>query len=69
MDFHETRYECCAIGDHTDLVLSRPGLDSRQRQRIFHVTASYPMGNGGLFPGVKRGRGVTLTTHTHLVLR
>jgi hypothetical protein len=25
--------------------------------------ASYPMGTGGLSPGVKRGRGVTLTTH------
>jgi hypothetical protein len=30
---------------------------------------SYPMGTGGRFPGVKRGRGVTLTTHTHLVPR
>jgi hypothetical protein len=27
------------------------------------------MGTGGPFPGVKRGRGVTLTTHSHLVLR
>jgi hypothetical protein len=25
--------------------------------------ASYPMGNGGVSPGVKRGRGVTMTTH------
>jgi hypothetical protein len=25
------------------------------------------MGNGGPFPGVKRSRGVTLTTHPHLV--
>jgi hypothetical protein len=25
--------------------------------------ASYPMGTGGRFPGVKRGRGVTVTTH------
>jgi hypothetical protein len=31
--------------------------------------ASYPMGTGGSFPGVKRGRGVTLTTHPHLVPR
>jgi hypothetical protein len=30
--------------------------------------ASCPMGTGGLFPGAKRGRGVTLTTHPHLVL-
>jgi hypothetical protein len=25
--------------------------------------ASYPMGNGGSSPWVKRGRGVTLTSH------
>jgi hypothetical protein len=32
--------------------------------------ASYPMGTGGSpLPGVKRGRGVTLTTHSHPVLR
>jgi hypothetical protein len=31
--------------------------------------ASYPMGTGGYFPGVKRGRGVTLTTHLHLMPR
>jgi hypothetical protein len=31
--------------------------------------ASYPIGTGVLFPGVKRGRGVTLTTHPHLVPR
>jgi hypothetical protein len=29
--------------------------------------ASYPMGTGGLFPGVKRGRDMMITTHTHLV--
>jgi hypothetical protein len=29
--------------------------------------ASYSMGTGGPFPWVKRGRGVTLTTHRHLV--
>jgi hypothetical protein len=28
-----------------------------------------PIGNGGPFPGAKLGRGVTLTTHPHLVLR
>jgi len=27
------------------------------------------MGTGGPFPGIKRGRGVTLTTHLHLVPR
>jgi hypothetical protein len=31
--------------------------------------ASYSLGIGGPFPGVKRGRGVTLTTHLHLVPR
>jgi hypothetical protein len=31
--------------------------------------ASCPMGSGGPFPGVKRGRGVILTTHPHLVPR
>jgi hypothetical protein len=31
--------------------------------------ASYPMGIGGPFSGVKRGRGVTLTTLPHLVPR
>jgi hypothetical protein len=29
----------------------------------------YTIGTGGLYPGLKRGRGVTLTTHHHLVLR
>jgi hypothetical protein len=28
--------------------------------------ASCTMGTGGPFPGVKRDRGVTLTTHPHL---
>jgi hypothetical protein len=31
--------------------------------------ASCPVGTGGPFPGAKRGRGVTLTTHPHLVPR
>jgi hypothetical protein len=31
--------------------------------------ASCTMGTGGPFPGAKRGRGVTLTTHPHLVPR
>jgi hypothetical protein len=31
--------------------------------------ASYPMGTGVLSPGIKRGWGVTLTTHPHLVPR
>jgi hypothetical protein len=58
----------------------RPGFDLRQRQRIFLLaSASRPaLGPtqspvqwipGVLSPGVKRGRGVTLTTHPHLVPR
>jgi hypothetical protein len=31
--------------------------------------ASCTMGTGGLFPWVKHGRGMMLTTHPHLVLR
>jgi hypothetical protein len=31
--------------------------------------ASYPTGTGGPFPGAKGGRGLTLTTHPHLVPR
>jgi hypothetical protein len=31
--------------------------------------ASCPKGTGGPFPGAKRGRGVTLTTHPHLMPR
>jgi hypothetical protein len=31
--------------------------------------ASYTMGTGGLFPGAKRGWGVTLTTHPYLMPR
>jgi hypothetical protein len=37
------------------------------RERIFPVASvsrpAHPVGTGGPFPGVKRGRGVTLTTH------
>jgi hypothetical protein len=31
--------------------------------------ASCTLGTGGHFPGLKRGLGVTLTTHPHLVMR
>jgi hypothetical protein len=31
--------------------------------------ASYPMGTGDPFPGIKRGRRVTLTTHPYIVPR
>jgi hypothetical protein len=55
-------------------------FDHRQRQRIFPlnsvsrralISTQHPIQwvPGVLFPGVKRGRGVTLTTHPHLVPR
>jgi hypothetical protein len=46
-----------------------PGFDLRQRQGIFLLaSASRPaQGSAVLSPEVKRGRGVTLTTHSHLV--
>jgi hypothetical protein len=58
----------------------RSSFDPRQRQEDFssnlfvHTSsgthpASYPMGTRVLSQGIKRGRGVTLTTHPHLVLR
>jgi hypothetical protein len=58
----------------------RSGFDPRQRQMIFSSNlcvqtgseahpASCTMGTGGPFPGSKRGRGVMLTTHPHLVQR
>jgi hypothetical protein len=59
------------------LETGQTGLDSRKRQRIFFSSlcvqtssgahpASCPEGTGVLSPGLKRGRGVTLTTHTPL---
>jgi hypothetical protein len=33
------------------------------RSEAHPASYSYPMGNGSPFPGTKRGRGVTLTTH------
>jgi hypothetical protein len=58
----------------------RPGFDPRQRQRIFLLAPASRLALGPtqppvqwmpevLFPGVKRGRGVMLTTHPHLVPR
>jgi hypothetical protein len=55
------------------LETGRPEFDMRQRQRNCPLAcvqtiseahpASYPKGAWGPFPGVKRGRGVTLTTY------
>jgi hypothetical protein len=64
----------------TDWTTGRSRFDFRQGQRIIPLAscvqtgsgthpASCTMGTGGPFPGVKRGRGVTLTTHPHLVSR
>jgi hypothetical protein len=64
----------------TDWTTGRSRFDPRQRQKIFPLAsvsrpalgahpASCPMGTGVLSPGVKRGRGVTLTIHLHLVPR
>jgi hypothetical protein len=64
----------------TDWATGQSGFDPRQRQRTFppssvtrpalgppqHPVRCIP---GVISPGVKRGRGVTLTTHPHLVLR
>jgi hypothetical protein len=64
----------------TDWTTGRSRFDSRQKQRIFPLTSvSRPsLGPtqppvqwvpGAFSPGVKRSRGVTLTTHPHLVPR
>jgi hypothetical protein len=58
----------------------RSGFDSRQGQRIFPLSfvsrsalrpaqPPVPRVTGVISAGVKRGRGVTLTTHLHLVPR
>jgi hypothetical protein len=69
------------LSQYSDWLRTRwPGFDPRQRQRIFSLaSASRPaLGPtqppiqwvlGVLSPGVKRGRGVMLTTHPHLVSR
>jgi hypothetical protein len=62
----------------TDWNTGRSVFDPRQRPKDFSSSlcvqtgsgahpASCTMGTGGPFPGAKRGRGVTLTTHPHLV--
>jgi hypothetical protein len=64
----------------TDWTSGRSRFDPRKGQMIFPLTSvsSPALGPtqppvqrvpGGPFPGVKRGRGVTLTTHPHLVQR
>jgi hypothetical protein len=53
------------ILDRTQEFLSTPCVQTGSEAH----PASYTIGTGFLFPGVKRGRGVTLTTHPHLVPR
>jgi hypothetical protein len=64
----------------TDWKTGRSRFDRRQRRKDFSSNlcvqtgsgahpSSCTMGTGGPFLGVKRGRGVTLTTHPHLVPR
>jgi hypothetical protein len=64
----------------TGWTTGRSGFDPRQGQRIFPLTSvsrpalgpthpSVQWVPGVLSQGLKRGRGVTLTTHTHLVPR
>jgi hypothetical protein len=64
----------------TGWTTGRSRFDPRHRRKDFSFSlcvqtgseahpASCTMGPGGPFPGVKRGWGVTLTTHPHLVRR
>lgn len=54
---------------------SIPGRDKRVflyplgPDRLWGVPNFYPMGTGVFLPGVKRGRGVTLTAHPRLLPR
>ena len=65
-----------SVGIATNCVPDGPGIESQWGARFFAPVqtgpgahpASYTMGTGS-FPGVKCGRGVALTTHTHLVPR
>jgi hypothetical protein len=47
--------------------LGIPAVATVQTSSEVHPASSYTMGTGGPFPGVKRGRGVTLTTFPNLV--
>jgi hypothetical protein len=54
-----------SIPEKAENFSSSPGVQTGSEA----YPASYPMGTEGLSPGIKRGRGVTLTTHPHLVPR
>jgi hypothetical protein len=75
----ERKY-CCHYHHNTGWTTGRSGFDPRRGQRIFPLASvSRPaLGYtqlpvqwvpGVLSPGVKRGRGVMLTIHPHLVPR
>jgi hypothetical protein len=57
--------ELCSIPDRSKGFFPLPCV---QTGSVVHST-SYPAGTGGPFPGVNRGRCVTVTTYPHLVLR
>jgi hypothetical protein len=72
------RVTLCETGSSVSIV-SGYGFDPRQGQRIFPLTSvsrttlgptqpSVQWVPGVLFPGLKRGLGVTLITHPHLQL-
>jgi hypothetical protein len=59
----------CLTTDWTTIVRSPAEAKGVFSTSCVHTSSeahqvSYPMGTGGLFPGVNRGRGVTLTTHS-----
>jgi hypothetical protein len=62
LDDRVTRGSILGTGERIVPVVSvsRPTLDH---------PASCPVGTGGLYPGLKRGRAVTMTTHPHPVPR
>jgi hypothetical protein len=66
------RIRTCLTTDWTTGVRSLAEIKDSSSSVYVHSSseahpASCPMSTGGPFPGVKRGRGVTLTTHPHLV--
>jgi hypothetical protein len=64
----------CLTTDWTTWFRSPSDANSFSCNRCVQISseahpASYPKGTGGSFLGIKRGRGVRLTTHPHLLLK